>query len=274
VWSQQGAKLVGTGAAGDAGQGSSVALSADGKTAIVGGESDNGTAGAVWIWANAPSLPWNVFFVDAKDAATSAFYVSATDSGYSVDNLAPGTPGGMSAAFAAGTTYLHWSPNAEPDFAMYRVYRGNSAGFVPGPANLVTTKSDTGYADVGPAGSYYKISAVDVHGNESGFALVTPTITSGVGGDVVLSFALEGVYPNPASGRDLAVRFVLPVRAAARLELFDVAGRSVVAREVGTLGAGPHAVNLTERTRVRPGLYFVRLRQGANEQVRRVTVLE
>jgi len=38
VWSQQGSKLVGTGAVGPAGQGRSVALSADGNTAIVGGE--------------------------------------------------------------------------------------------------------------------------------------------------------------------------------------------------------------------------------------------
>jgi hypothetical protein len=164
--------------------------------------------------------------------------------------------------------------NLEADFSMYRVYRGNSAGFVPGAGNLVTTKPDTGYADVGPPGSYYKISAVDDHGNESGFALVTPALTAGVSGDEPLAFALEGVRPNPASGRDLTVHFVLPVRAAARLELFDVAGRSVVGRDVGALGPGAHAVNLAERARMRPGLYFVRLKQGANEKVARVTVLE
>jgi hypothetical protein len=40
-WSQQGNKLVGTGNIGAAGQGYSVAISADGNTAIVGGQSDN-----------------------------------------------------------------------------------------------------------------------------------------------------------------------------------------------------------------------------------------
>jgi hypothetical protein len=50
VWTQQGIKLVGTGAVGAtaAEQGGSVALSADGKTAIVGGRQDNGYAGAAW----------------------------------------------------------------------------------------------------------------------------------------------------------------------------------------------------------------------------------
>jgi hypothetical protein len=61
VWTQQGNKLVGTGAVGSACQGMSVALSADGNTAIVGGPGDTpwsrsvpfglGAAGAAWVFA-------------------------------------------------------------------------------------------------------------------------------------------------------------------------------------------------------------------------------
>jgi hypothetical protein len=50
VWSQQGGKLVGMGAMGNASQGSSVALSGDGNTAIVGGFADNGDVGAAWVY--------------------------------------------------------------------------------------------------------------------------------------------------------------------------------------------------------------------------------
>ncbi len=50
AWTQQGSKLVGAGAIGKAAQGSSVALSADGDTAIVGGPEDNGYGGAVWVY--------------------------------------------------------------------------------------------------------------------------------------------------------------------------------------------------------------------------------
>jgi len=49
-FSQQGSKLVGTGAVGTALQGYSVSLSADGNTALVGGYYDNLAAGAVWVW--------------------------------------------------------------------------------------------------------------------------------------------------------------------------------------------------------------------------------
>ena len=49
TWSEQ-TELVGTGAIGDAFQGSSVALSADGNTAIVGGPSDDSYVGAAWVF--------------------------------------------------------------------------------------------------------------------------------------------------------------------------------------------------------------------------------
>ncbi|HEY3383501.1 MAG TPA: NBR1-Ig-like domain-containing protein [Vicinamibacterales bacterium] len=50
VWTQQGTKLVGSGAVGTAYQGVSVSLAADGNTALVGGYGDNGFVGAAWVF--------------------------------------------------------------------------------------------------------------------------------------------------------------------------------------------------------------------------------
>jgi hypothetical protein len=55
VWTQQ-AKLVGTGAIGNAQQGESVSLSGDGNTAIVGGTADNDLAGAAWVYTRSGGL--------------------------------------------------------------------------------------------------------------------------------------------------------------------------------------------------------------------------
>ena len=49
-WIQDGAKLSGSGAVGQANQGWSAALSADGSTLAVGGDLDNSQAGAVWVF--------------------------------------------------------------------------------------------------------------------------------------------------------------------------------------------------------------------------------
>lgn len=58
VWSQQGSKLIGTGAAGGANQGVSVAVSADGNTAIVGGPQDSSAFGAAWVFTRSGGV-WN-----------------------------------------------------------------------------------------------------------------------------------------------------------------------------------------------------------------------
>jgi hypothetical protein len=54
VWTQQGMKLVGSGALGSAEQGLSVSLSADGNTAVVGGPYDN--IGAAWVWTRSEGI--------------------------------------------------------------------------------------------------------------------------------------------------------------------------------------------------------------------------
>ncbi|MGY3482271.1 hypothetical protein ACVW1C_000154 [Bradyrhizobium sp. USDA 4011] len=49
-WDEQGYKLVGNGAVNASSQGGSVALSADGNTAVIGGHTDNKAVGAAWIF--------------------------------------------------------------------------------------------------------------------------------------------------------------------------------------------------------------------------------
>src|SRR5262249_33849934 len=57
VWTQASAKVVGSGAVGNAQQSVSVALSADGNSAIVGGFGDNNFAGAAWVFVLPSAAP-------------------------------------------------------------------------------------------------------------------------------------------------------------------------------------------------------------------------
>ena len=56
VWSQEGSKLVGTGAAGGARFGKSVAVSGEGNTAIVGAPYDNANTGAAWVFTRSAGV--------------------------------------------------------------------------------------------------------------------------------------------------------------------------------------------------------------------------
>ena len=67
---------------------------------------------------------------------------------------------------------------------------------------------------------------------------------------------------NPAR-TEIRVAFSLPDGSSARLELLDLSGRRIEAREVGSLGAGSHYATLAPGRRLTPGAYVVRLTQGA-----------
>jgi hypothetical protein len=56
VWTQQGAKLTGNDETGGGHFGFSVALSADGDTALIGGRADNGAVGAAWVFTRSSGV--------------------------------------------------------------------------------------------------------------------------------------------------------------------------------------------------------------------------
>jgi hypothetical protein len=110
VWTQQGPKLSGSGAVGAAEQGVSVALSATGNTAIVGGPYDNSAAGAAWVFARSGSGVWT--------QQGSKFFgggaVGAAEQGWSVALSAAGNTailGGPTDNSNAGATWVFVSPS-------------------------------------------------------------------------------------------------------------------------------------------------------------------
>ena len=219
------------------------------------------------------SVPFHVFAIEARgDTLVPAqHWFSAPDSGYSVDDLAPVAPAGFTGLFAAGTTSLHWSPNAEPDVTLYRVYRGSYAYFPPAPANLVAEVAGTSYAD--PAGTplIYKLCAVDAHGNVSPYVTFLPEVTTGVAAPPRVFLELAGANPAPGA---FPLRFGLAQRAHVTLAILDPAGRRVRTLARGEFEAGEHAAPWDGRDEdgraVAPGLYFARFETAGFTATRRI----
>ena len=219
--------------------------------------------------------PRTAFMIEAGTSAYtySPHWFSAPDSGYSVDNLPPVVPAPFTGAYSAGATHLHWGENSDLDLAGYRLYRGASSGFTPGPGNLVSAQPDTGYADVGAAGSWYKLSAIDIHGNESLYAILGPNGTLDVPGALATALYFAPPSPNPAGREGTMLRFGLPMETQVTLTLFDQQGRRVRELAHGTWPAGAHAIRWDGRDdagrEVASGIYFARLEtQGRSLRVR------
>jgi hypothetical protein len=86
-----------------------------------------------------------------------------------------------------------------------------------------------------------------------------------------LRFALHGFTPNPAVDRRPTISFSLAHGEGATLELFGVDGRRVFAREVGSLGAGAHRLEMDAR--LPAGVYSLRLTQGEQRAMARAVIL-
>lgn len=216
----------------------------------------------------------SAFFVRAATAVPTTFFDSCRDSGYSVDNLPPAAPAPFAGTPTGEGNALHWGANLETDLAFYRLYRGTEAGFVPGPGNLVAEVADTGYVDVGGA-CFYKLSAVDVNGNESGHAVVEIAGSSGVTPAAPGSLALGPAVPNP-SGHGSLWQLALPRGTRVRAEIYDAAGRLVRRLAEGDRDAGTHRLGWDLRDaagrRVSSGTYFLRVQADGRSLVGSVTV--
>jgi hypothetical protein len=226
----------------------------------------------------AGSNPRTAFMVMAESYYGGAFWFSKADSGYSVDNLAPVAPAPFTGQQSTGEVHLHWNPNTEPDLAGYRLYRGHEPSFTPGPGTFVTALPETGYSATEELPWYYKLTAIDSHGNESPAAFLLPYGTLDAPDVAAGVFFLASPAPNPVTrGRDASLRFGLSRAGRAELVVMDAAGRRVRTLVRGDLAAGEHRATWDGRDEhgngVAAGIYFVRYSaegQSASKRIVRI----
>jgi hypothetical protein len=214
---------------------------------------------------SASTITWSVFYISAHTTTPSVYYNSPPDSGYSVDNIAPGVPTGLMIVFGTGNgNQLRWDPCAASDFQYFRVYRGADPAFVPAPENLAGATERTFWTDpdYDVAGISYKVTALDHAGNESPPA--SPESTTGAGDhSAPSSFALYQNAPNPFNP-ETAIRYDVPAPGGkVTLKVFDVSGRLVRTLVDGTQTAGRHTARWNgkndEGQGVASGIYFCRM---------------
>ncbi len=216
--------------------------------------------------------------------ASSPFvsWISEPYGGNSEDNHAPAGPQTLAAAEAGGSVDLMWRDGNGyvADIDHYRVYRGSAPGFVADASSLLDMATMMSYVDLAPNGSalFYRVTAVDVHGNESEPSNEASVgIVTGIGSDsaTVVSLRMNQPFPNPSAG-SARVRFSLPGSGPVQIDLFDLAGRRVYRDDLGTLPAGWHERGVLGRdsngARLASGMYLLRLTHGGQVRTAKFAV--
>jgi hypothetical protein len=123
VWTQQGSKVVGAGATGNAGQGHSVSISWDGNTALEGGFTDNSNAGAAWVFTRN-----NGVWIQQGGKLVGTGASGATDQGLSVSLSADGNTALVGGSNTAGPSGV-WA------FTRTGGVWAQQGGLLPAPAS-------------------------------------------------------------------------------------------------------------------------------------------
>jgi FlgD Ig-like domain len=265
VWSQQGAKLVGTGGGG-AKQGSSVALSGDGNTAVVGGPNDVGGIGAAWVYTRSGGV-WSQ--QGTKLVGSGA--IGASLQGQSVAISADGNTivvGGSGDNAGLGATWVYTRSGG--------AWNQHGAKLV-GSGAIRAAQQGFSVALSGNGGTAMVGGAHDDGGTGATWVFIDPAIVSVTRARAPSStLELAPLVPNPTTG-PLAITFSVPKDAEVRLEVFDIAGRSVKSLVAGTTVAGRHTIRWDGRTsagRAAPdGIYLLSLRSGGTQLTRRLVLI-
>jgi hypothetical protein len=231
--------------------------------------------------SSSATTQYHYFQIIAHTSDARMFFVSAPDSGRSVDNIAPCPPLALvgQQSYTPTGLKLTWDRNTEADLGDYHVYRGLTESFVPGPGNLIASPCDTTLLDSSwrwSSGYYYKVSAIDVHGNESGFALLAPDdVTGSETPKAPEASYLSQNYPNPFNPTT-RIAFGLSAPAHVSLRIYDAAGRLVRALVNEERQAARYVETWDGRDSsgraVASGIYFYRLTTGSFEETRKMAL--
>jgi hypothetical protein len=194
TWTQQGAKLTGTGETGAGFFGYSVALSADGNTALIGGPTDNSDVGAAWAFGSDTDLaltgvPASITTDATGSSGAVVTYASPTAVDEGGETPTVGCDPASGSTFAIGTTTVTCTASDSDDAnspvqATFTVtVRDTDLALTGVPANITTDATSSSGATV----TYTSPTAVDEGGETptvgcspgsgSTFAIGTTTVT-------------------------------------------------------------------------------------------------
>jgi hypothetical protein len=186
---------------------------------------------------------------------------------YGADGVVPVKLAEGTAEAEPGRVHLSWR-GAEATAAEVRVERRDDGTVewhglgAPTPRGRDELEYDDLTAEAGAMYDYRLVRGVEVLSHE-----VTVTVPAAA------VFALVGATPNPTLRSDLTVAFSLTGSGAAKLELFDLAGRREYARALTGLVPGRHTLALSE-ARLAPGIHWLKLSEGAQEARARLVVIQ
>ncbi|MFQ5770457.1 MAG: T9SS type A sorting domain-containing protein, partial [bacterium] len=250
-----------------------------GSVQAAGHEQYNAIAPTLFDSTTTDGVHWSVFVVSGHTAMPAVQAVSAPDSGYSVDNLAPTAPTSLAGVETVSGIELTWDEPVDADFNYFALYRSTTQGFDPGTLEPIAQLTETTYNDLNVSVKstyYYRLSAYDFAGNESAysseFSLMVTAVEGSDTGAIPEDYVLEQNYPNPFNP-STTINFGLKESGQVTMTIYNALGEEVLQVLNGFMEAGNHRVVIRSEN-LSSGLYFYKLHVNGFSAVKKMIVMK
>jgi len=147
-----------------------------------------------------------------------------------------------------------------------------------GSSELLVQFDRAALAAVLPAGQHVPVTITGMLGRDpfEGNTVVRVLWRGFVGPPSGATRYLLGLrVPSPAGAQATSLRLGITLEESdpARLDLLDIAGRVIRTRDLASFAAGEHEIELSNTGSLAPGVYFIRLRQGARQVCARAAIV-
>ena len=198
--------------------------------------------------------------------------------GYSVDNIAPGVPGGLLAMGMDESVHLNWDISSDEDFQYFVLEKAANVDF--SDSELIET-SDTSYTDVNITANqsnYYRLVAVDYAGNTSDYSEVVEATVLSIDENMLPEvFTLHQNYPNPFNPTT-QIKYDLPEDSFVSIAIYDVMGRNIRNLMNVNQAAGYHSIRWDAKNDigegVAAGMYIYTIQAGEFRATKKMVLLK
>ena len=203
---------------------------------------------------------------------------SVPESGYSVDNIAPGVPQGLMAVLLDEGIQITWEMSVDEDFQYFMFEKSADEAFT---APEMFEMIDIAYLDLDYVlneSNYYRIAAVDHAGNISAYSEVIDIAVLSTNHDLIPEvFALHQNYPNPFNPTT-TLRYDLPKEDHVIITIHDLMGRKIKSLVNSTQSPGYRSVRWNATNDfgdpVSAGMYIYTIQAGEFRQTRKMVLLK
>ncbi|MEO8398650.1 MAG: T9SS type A sorting domain-containing protein [Ignavibacteriaceae bacterium] len=309
TWTQLGSKFYGKGAVGNAQQGVSVKLSADGNTAIIGGWYDNAQAGASWVFVRSNTYSVNLNhlnlnrFINDNQIIFDTIYFSPFSSLNKLNNVPSSN---IIQSLSVSIDSLSHSKDDDLEISLIHlgvedtiIYRAGGTGqnFINTVIfDSASTPIESGSApfsgEYKPFSSLSKFSNMDPEGawilkvydratGNTGILdsweltiniMATPTSVEETSSGVPNNFELLQNYPNPFNP-STKIEFHITETSFTSLKIYDLLGREVSSLLNEDLTPGKYAINFDGKN-LSSGIYLYKLDSGKFSQTKKMILLK